>query len=246
MSGNLNYLEGSVYHMVHIDNLQSILERRAILSRDNVLEEEISYQSIAFEEVQGLRDRVFVWDFSTKSFRSLHSYVPFYFAMHTAMLYVQFKKGIQDKLVVLELSRSILHEQGVLFTDGNASNQQLSKYSREIVRIVPATTTRDTCRRKYLPGGPYGLNINRSDFYSDVAFLERLRWDIINDRWSENNDKKRIRHAEVLIPDILPLGKLQGIAVRTQNMVLIVNDLIARCGLEGRIPQATCKPAVFF
>jgi len=242
----INYLAGSIYHMVHFSNLQSIFQRRALLSKEGVIQEEIDYQSIAFEEVQNLRDRIFVWDFSKKAFRSLHSYVPFYFATHTPMLFVQYKNGIQNEVVIFEVNRSILKDQGVLFTDGNASNQQLSKYTKEVVEIVPATPMRNTCRRRYRPNGPNGANTNRTDFYSDVAFLDRLRWDIIVDRWSADVDKIRVRHAEVLIPDILPLGRIQGISVRTQNMVQAVNNLIAKSGLEGRIPPDAYKPGLFF
>ncbi len=170
----INYLAGSIYHMVHFSNLQSIFQRRALLSKEGVIQEEIDYQSIAFEEVQNLRDRIFVWDFSKKAFRSLHSYVPFYFATHTPMLFVQYKNGIQNEVVIFEVNRSILKDQGVLFTDGNASNQQLSKYTKEVVEIVPATPMRNTCRRRYRPNGPNGANTNRTDFYSDVAFLVTL------------------------------------------------------------------------
>ncbi|SRR6266487_3889636 len=242
----VDYLVGSIYHMVHFNNLQNIFQRRALLSKERINQERISSQSIAFEEVQNLRDRIFVWDYSKKAFRNLHSYVPFYFATHTPMLFVQYKNGIQNEIVFFEVSRSILKDQGILFTDGNVSNQQLSKYTDEVVEIVPATLMRDTCRRRYRPNGPNGANTNRTNFYSDAAFLDRLRWDVIIDRWSADADKIRIRHAEVLVPDILPLGRIQAISVRTQSMAQAVNNLIVKSGLEGRIPPATYKPNLFF
>ena len=162
------------------------------------------------------------------------------------MLFVQYKNGIQDEIVIFEVDRSILKDQGVLFTDGNATNQQLSKYMGEVIDIIPATKLNSDCRRRYRPSGPKGANINRTDFYSDVSFLDRLSWDVINDRWFMDEERKRIKHAEVLVPDILPLGRLQGIAVRTRNMVQAVNNLIAESGLTGRIPSATSRPHFFF
>ncbi len=242
----VDYLAGSIYHMIHFNNLQSIFQRRALLSKERVIQEKINYQSIAFEEVQNLRDRIFVWDFSKKAFRSLHSYVPFYFATHTPMLFVQYKNGIQNEIVIFEVSRSILKDQGALFTDGNATNQQLSKYIGEVVDIFPTTIQHGACHRRYRPGGPHGANTNRTDFYSDVAFLDRLNWDVINDRWFMDDERKRIKHAEVLIPDILPLARLQGIFVRTQDMVQVVNSLIASCGLTGRIPSVAWRPGLYF
>jgi aromatic ring-opening dioxygenase LigB subunit len=240
------HLEGCIYHMVHFDNLQSIFQRRAILSKESVIQEVIEYQSIAYEEVQSLRDRIFVWDASKQTFRGLHSYVPFYFSTLTPMLFVQYKNDIQDEIVIFEVSRSILRNQGVLFTDGNASNQQLSKYRHEVVRIMPATLARDDCRRRYHPDGPYGANASCTDFYSHVTFLERLNWEVINNRWFTDEEKKRIKHAEVLIPDIFPLGKVQNILVRNRDMEKRVNDLISACGLSGRIPWAICRPNLYF
>ena len=177
---DISYLGGSIYHMLHFDNLTNIFRRRALLSKLKVLEEDINYRSIAFEDVQGLRDRVYVHSISERRNRPLHSYVPFYFATLTPMLYVQFMKDIQDKIIFLEVSRAILKEHGVLFTDGNASNQQLAKYSSEKVLITPATSSKFSCDRKYTTGIPYGTNPNCSNFYSDPQFLENLNWDIIN------------------------------------------------------------------
>lgn len=232
--------------MVHFNNLYNIFQRRAILSKESVRRESIGYQSIAYEEVQGLRDRIFVWDNATDKFRKLHSYVPFYFATLTPMLYVQYKKAIQEEIVIFEVSRIILKEQGVLFTDGNASNQQLSKFSGELVDIMPATLDRDNCRRRYRPDGPYGTNTSRSNFFSHIEFLDRLDWEVINDRWFMDEERKRIKHAEVLVPNIVPLGWVASIFVPTQDLERRVNKLISDCGLDGRIPKAACKPDLFF
>ncbi len=242
----LHHLDGSIYHMVHFDNLQHIFWRRALLSKEKVLQEKVVYHSIAYENVQSLRNRIFVWSYAEHKFRPLHSYVPFYFATHTPILYVQHKKGIQKEIVLFEVGRSIVQEQGVLFTDGNASNQQLSVHRGEVVEIVPATVLRSECRRRYRPDGPHGANPNRSAFYGDARFLLSLNWDIINSRWFANDEEKRIKHAEVLVPDILPLGKIQGIAVGTRDMLQAVNATITECGLTDRIPRATFKPHLFF
>jgi len=98
--------------MVHFKNLQNVFLRRAILSKEMVMKEAIEYQSIAFEEVQSLRDRIFIWDFLKQRYRRLHSYVPFYFTTYTPMLYVQYGRGIQKEIVIIEVSRSILMKSG--------------------------------------------------------------------------------------------------------------------------------------
>lgn len=242
----INYLDGSIYHMVHFDNLTNIFRRRALLSKLKVLEEQINYRSIAFEEVQSLRDRVYVRDIFEGKIRRLHSYVPFYFETHSPMLYVQYRNGIQDEIVFFEVSRTILKDEGVLFTDGNASNQQLAKYGSGTVLITPATALNPSCSRNYYPKIPYGTNPHCSNFYSDPQLLENLNWDIINDRWFNEDEKKRIKHAEVLIPDIVPLARVQNICVRTPVMAGTINAIIAEQGLTGRIPDAIAKPGMYF
>jgi hypothetical protein len=140
-----------------------------------------------------------------------------------------------------------LTDQGVLFTNGNASNQQLSKFKGEKVGIIPATIGKE-CLRKYYPDGPYGTNANRTDFYSDLSFLDRLDWDCINNihRIDPLEEYIRVRHAEVLVPDIVPLGLVKGIFVKIRDMVLAVNSVIDECGLEGRIPIALRRISLYF
>lgn len=242
----VNHLDGLIYHMVHIKNLQSIFQQGMLLSKMQMLQQKNSYESIAYEQVQSLRDRVFLWSIHYQKYRSLHCYVPFYFATRTPMLYVQFKKDIQDQIVILEASRSILQNQGVLFTDGNASNQQLSLGRGEKVGIVPATRLATLCQRRYYPGGPYGTNFSRSDFFGDISFLGRLKWDVIEDEWFRSEEAKRIKHAEVLVPDSFPLSLIQNIAVSTKETAQVVNNLSARYRNWFYIPPVTYKPSLFF
>jgi hypothetical protein len=244
---NVDYLNGYIYHMVHLDNLQNIFQRRALLSKQKVFQERIDYHSIAHDEVQGFRDRIYIWDFIKGKYRSLHSYVPFYFATRPPMLHNKYTEGVQDKIVIFGVDRSVLTEQEVLFTNGNASNQQLSKYKDEKVGITPATVGKE-CIRKYNPGGPYGTNTNRTDIYSDLSFLDRLDWDGINNmrRIDPLEEYMRVRHAEVLVPDILPLGRVKGIFVRSRDMVQAVNALIEESGITERVPAALRRIDLYF
>lgn len=232
--------------MVHFDNLESIFQRRALLSKEKVIQEGIAYHSIAYDNVQNLRDRVFVWDAVTSRFRPLHSYVPFYFATHTPMLFVQLKQGLQDRIVILEVPLSIVLENGTIFTNGNASNQQLSKHSSEVVSIMPTTIEKGACRRRYRPSGPHGKNPNCSNFYDNQVFLEELDWGVIDNRYFSGAEEVRVKHAEVLVPDLLPLSKISGIAVNNQGMIKEVNKLIYQCNLTGRIPSTTLNANLFF
>lgn len=243
----MNYLDGYVYHMAHFDTLKSIFLRQAILSKEKVLQEQLSYQSIANDEVQNLRDRVFVYSYAIKKFKSLHYYVPFYFATHTPMLYRQYRDGIQGRIALLEMKRTLLELRGTVFTDGNATNQQLSSEGTEIVQIMPMIADNDSCRRRYLPNGPYGKNVNRSTVYGNTSLLDKLDWNNINERqWGNDPEKKRIKHAEALVPEMLSITEILNIYVSNYALMWNVNDLIVECKLKGYVPFATCKPELFF
>lgn len=239
------YLDGYLYHMVHFSNLASILRRKALLSKENVQSEKIKYASIAEESVQNLRNRIYIWDSLKQQWRSIHSYVPFYFAKRTPMLYA--RKHMQHEIIFFEISRFILKDPEVIFTDGNAANQQLASSGTELAYVIPATPQNPLCRRKYAPGGPRGTNLCYSDFYSNSGFLRKLDWPLINsDQWGGDAEKKRIKHAEVLVPDIVPLHKIEGIATFTQEKANSINMLIQRYGLEGRALRATSRPDLYF
>lgn len=222
-----------MYHMSHFENLRDILKSGALLSQQELDSRKIKSYSIANSEVQNLRRRIHVWDFSEKRYRPLHSYVPFYFTTHTPMLRNQRNRGIQNQIIIFEVSRAYLDDPGVLFTDGNASNQQLSKSAGEEVRIIPATVSRGICQREYLPDGrPYGTNPNRSDFYRDVVFLDRVNWAVINRQLSiDFEEYKRVVHAEVLVPDRFPLDEMLSICVNSNEMVKTVRTIFADLGL---------------
>ena len=231
---NENYLDGYIYHMTHFDNLRSILKSGTLLSQQELNSQSLGARSIANYEVQNLRKRIYVWEPSENRYRALHSYVPFYFTPQTPMLRNQRNNGIQNELVIFEINRAYIESPGVLFTDGNASNQQLSRSSGEKVKIVPATASNNTCRRTYFPNGqPLGTNTNRSDFYADVALLDHVNWNVINGRFfiEDFEEYKRLKHAEVLVPDRFPLDEMQTICVSTEIMVDRVKKVFAGLGL---------------
>ena len=241
------HLEGYVYHMMHFETLKNVLRTRSFLSKKGVFAKNFATRSIANGEVQGLRDRVYIRDMSKSEWRSLHSYVPFYFAERTPMLYKQYKEGLQDEIVFLEVNRSIINNLGVLFTDGNAAIQRLAKFKTKYVLITPATLVQPACERRHFPPDSQGENRAYSDVYSGANFLEKLNWEgIMDHNWGGDQEKKRIKHAEVLVPDMVPLAKIECISTLTPEKANEVNVLIKQCGLEGCIAKASSRPALYF
>jgi ssDNA thymidine ADP-ribosyltransferase DarT-like protein len=97
---NEDYLDGSMYHISHFENLRSILNSGALLSQKELESRKIKWHSIANREVQDLRRRIYVWDLFEKQFRPLHSYVPFYFTTHTPMFLNQRERGCHPESCV--------------------------------------------------------------------------------------------------------------------------------------------------
>lgn len=244
---NVNYLDGFIYHMVHVSNIRSIFLRKALLSQEMLKREKIEPFSIAEPSVQKLRDRIFVWDSYEQRYRNLHCYVPFYLGTHSSMLYRQRKEGRLSELVIFKVLRAVLGTQGALFTDGNATIQRLSQNGNERVGIIPARTHIDECIRTYRPDGPHGTSQLISNFFCDVKLLNRLDWDVINyfrriEPWEES---MRVRSAETLIPDSLAITEIRGIAAGTREMEKTVNTIMDECGVTGMLPQAVYEPTLF-
>ncbi len=76
--------------------------------------------------------------------------------------------------------------------------------------------------------------------YESIAFR--------GDEETSSDEKKRRKHAEVLVPDSLPLDLIQAISVNSRDMAKAVNQLIASASYRTslRVPFSTYKPALFF
>jgi len=104
-----------LFHMTHIDNLPNIM-KYGLRAHGNRFQK----QDISNLEVNGRRTRR-----EPVYGRRIHDYVPFYFSPRNPMLYVQQNK---EDIVILVFSSRLLLEEGVVFTDGNASSLSTSFY----------------------------------------------------------------------------------------------------------------------
>lgn len=241
----------AMYHMSHLKNLRNIILGNGLLSQEELERKNIITRSIANSEVQALRKRIYIWDLVKKQYRALHSYVPFYFTTDTPMFRNQ--HSIKGDIIFFEVNIGYIStiDHSVLFTDGNASNQQLSKYFGEKVYITPVTSVSPTCIRKYTMNGPRGKNVYRSNFYADEVFLDRVRWDVIDGHHvfiESREEYLRVKHAEALVPDRFPLDEMTCICVRTPDTINVVKSVFAQCRLSENDfdPPVICKPSLFF
>lgn len=112
-----------LYHLTHVDNLESIIKSNGLLCHNSC---NIPHISIAHEHIQARRkDKIVPIGVNG----SLHDYVPFFFGSKPPMLYSQFKRtvegydGGQEPLIYLAVSLKSIIKGGLsfVFTDGHAA-----------------------------------------------------------------------------------------------------------------------------
>lgn len=104
----------SLYHLTHYRNLDGILQR-GILSWTEAHSLCLAPTDISDSEVQKLRCRP-----DPCHNRPIHDYAPLYINPRNPMLFS--RKDIQNAIVVLRVSTSVLEANEHVFTDGNAAS----------------------------------------------------------------------------------------------------------------------------
>lgn len=109
-------LDIRLFHMVHINNLESILTK-GLLSHSKMLN--TSYTDISNKDVNSRRA-----DKEPFFNNSIHDYVPFYYNVRNAMLYrVQQEYG--ENIIILEFDLQASFQKHTLFADRNASTKDV-------------------------------------------------------------------------------------------------------------------------
>lgn len=101
------YHIGSLDHMTHIDNLESIL-KYGLLAHSNPHKK----RDISNTEVNNRRNKK-----ESIYGHTIHEYVPFYFNPRNAMMY----RNKDEDIVVLAFSQKLIFENNTIFTNKNAS-----------------------------------------------------------------------------------------------------------------------------
>ena len=118
----LDYYEiDGLYQITHVDHIQTIF-RYGLLSHNNAHELGLVQHDISNPDVQNVRAQRCIGG------RPLHDYVPLYFNPRNAMLFDVFQKHTLEDIVILQLSRKLMLQKGVWFTDGNATNTPTLSY----------------------------------------------------------------------------------------------------------------------
>ncbi len=135
--GHLHYMaKANTLAMIALNGIWSYCEREIQMRNSEIrrLEEVMKCTSIADPDVQRIRHEKKV-----PGGRTLHHYVPLYFAVHTPMQRKLAKDNIggQNQMGFAEISvSSVFDIDGVRYTDGNAADRQTRFYARTNVARI--------------------------------------------------------------------------------------------------------------
>lgn len=117
-----SYLEvfgiNNIYHMTHISNVPSILQRGLYPHKNPFQQVDISDCDV--NSRRSRNEPIYN--------KPIHSYIPFYFNPKNNML--SKRRSIQKDIVILVFPKDLILSQGAIFTDGNASTDRTRFYNR--------------------------------------------------------------------------------------------------------------------
>ncbi|MEG4225219.1 DUF4433 domain-containing protein [Microcoleus sp. N9_B2] len=174
-----------IYHITHIDNLESIFSAGGLLAYNARRAARTQYTNIAYENIQDRRARIRV---PCGAGGVLHDYVPFYFAPRSPMLYTINRGNVtsytQGQAAVIHLVSDVVEIDirglDFVFTDGHA--------------VMAFTEFFD--------------DLNHLE-QIDWDVMESRYWNDTN----EDNDRKRRRQAEFLVRNFFPWHLITEIGV---------------------------------
>ena len=195
-----------VYRIIHINNLEYILEKRKLCCPNHV-EADPNYQNIGLTDLIKKRSEQSLPHARNKTFKD---YVAFYFGPRSPMLYKIFtghggvKKVSQSEIIYLISGASIIvnHSCQFIFTDGHAT-QRITKFFNDLKNL------------KDIDWNAVNAKYWKDDPFSDTDY-----------------DRQRKKQAEFLVESELPLTCIIKIAVYDEVSQEYVLSLLNKRGLN--------------
>ncbi|MBW4666302.1 MAG: DUF4433 domain-containing protein [Cyanomargarita calcarea GSE-NOS-MK-12-04C] len=174
-----------IYHITHINNLQSILQLDGLIANNRLKQQQINYQDIAHANIQDRRALIGV---PCGAGGCLHDYIPFYFAPRSPMLYTIHRGNVegyaegQKPVIHIVTEAEIISANNLVFafTDGHAV-MDYSEFYNDLQRL-------------------------------DMIDWEIIRAKYWNNT-KEDGDRKRRRQAEFLVHQFCPWSLITEIGV---------------------------------
>jgi hypothetical protein len=200
-----------LYHITHIRNLESIIEKGGIVCDSSMNDNHIEHIGIAHKHIKERRARKRV---PIDPSGTLADYVPFYFAPRSPMLYaihtgyVEGYEGGQGAILHLVTSvETVLAKRlPFVFTDGHAE-MAISRFFHDV------------------------SNLNQVDW----EIMKATYW---NDT-EQDNDRSRRRQAEFLVHDFFPWKLFKEIGVINDTVAEKIEDMLS--SLIRKSPAVTVQ-----
>lgn len=188
-----------LYHISHIRNLESIIEKGGIMCDSSMNDNHIEHVGIAHKHIKERRARKRV---PLDPGGMLADYVPFYFAPRSPMLYAihtgyveGYSEGQEAILHLVTSVETVLSKRlSFVFTDGHAE-MAISRFFHDVSDLDQV----------------------------DWEIMKATYW---NDT-DQDNDRSRRRQAEFLVRDFFPWKLIEKIGVMNDEVADRVDDLLS-------------------
>ena len=196
-----------VYHITHVQNLSSILERGGLLSDAKMEESGIESVGIAHQHIKERRARRSV---PVCRQGTLADYVPFYFAPRSPMLYAIHRGAVEG------------------YDDGQRSILHLTSTAELVVQSgLPFAFTEGHAEIAFSEFFDGLESLNKIDW----VVMHSRYWNDTN----EDSDRKRRRQAEFLVHDFFPWTLVTGIGVIGSRMASEVGAALRQCDHQPEV-----------
>lgn len=206
-----------IFHITHLDNLQSIIESGALLPDAEMAHRGGSHMSVGIPGIKEARRLSPVKCFPETK---IGEYVPFNFCPRSVMLYI-LHKGNLTELKYAGGQKPMVHLQADLYDIVDRCNRERRRWA----------FTPSNARAAY------------ADFYNELKDLDQIDWKAINSTSFSDATIKEHKQAEFLVHGAFPWEWIEEIGVFDVEISRPVNELLK--GLPHR-PRLGVKPNWYY
>ena len=207
-----------IYHILHLDNLGSLLQHGGLYSDAEMLRRGILCTTIGMNKIK--KRRLEELPVKCHPETNVGEYVPFYFCPRSIMLYL-LNRGNSPDLDYKGGQRPIVHLESDLYETIQWAQEQDRKW---------AFTTSNA-------GAGY------TSFYNDVSDLKEVDWAAVGaNQWSSSLIKEG-KQAEFLLHESFPWSLVRQIGVIDAATVTLVKS---RMGRDASFPPVVAKPEWYY
>lgn len=191
-----------IYHIIHIDNLASLVRSGLLFSYSQMKKKNYSIESIGYNHI---KERRLTYELSSIPGLFVGECVPFYFCPRAIMLYI-FNKNNSPDLTYHGGQEPIIH----LEADLNATITWANKNNKRW-----AFTTTTAAERLF-------------NDYSNIQNLNQIDWESVNALQWDNSKTTRYKQAEFLLEEEFPWGMFNKIGVYNDEIYKIVDNTLTK------------------